>query len=84
MYIEKINAQDEIIEGSPKYNITDNADGTKNIELANEILQAGTSINKALFDKINEGFRILERKNMGQAYLNYINLSTLQIEGVYS
>ena len=84
MYIEKLSVLDEIIEGSPKYNITDNEDGTKDIELANEILQEGTSINKALFGKINEGFRILERKNMGQAYLNYINLSTLQIEGVYS
>ena len=42
--------KDEIIEGSPKYNITDNADGTKNIELANEIIQEGTPLNKSFFE----------------------------------
>ena len=42
--------KDEIIEGSPKYNITDNADGTKNIELANEIIQEGTPLNKTFFE----------------------------------
>ena len=45
-----IDIKDEIIEGSPKYNITDNADGTKNIELANEIIQGGTPLNKSFFE----------------------------------
>lgn len=47
-----LNVQDEIINGTPKYNITSNGDGTSNIELANEIVSEGTNLNRALFNKI--------------------------------
>lgn len=80
MYIEKINAQDEIIEGSPKYNITDNTDGTKNIELANNVIQQGSALNKVVFDKIDEGFRKLSLKNIGNTYLAYINSELYDLE----
>lgn len=80
MYIEKINAQDEIIEGSPKYNIIDNTDGTKNIELANNVIQQGSALNKVVFDKIDEGFRKLSLKNIGNTYLAYINSELYDLE----
>lgn len=48
-----INFVDEIIDGTPKYTITSNGDGTSNIELANEIIQQGTALNKASLNKIN-------------------------------
>lgn len=48
------NPIDEIIDGQPKYNVTDNADGTKNIELANEIVQEGTALNKFTLDKFKK------------------------------
>lgn len=73
MYIEKLSVLDEIIEGSPKYNITDNGDGTKNIELANNVIQKGSALNKVVFDKVDEGFRKLSLKNIGNTYLAYIN-----------
>lgn len=47
-----LNTIDEIINGQPKYNITDNIDGTKNIELANEIIEQGTPLNKSFFNKL--------------------------------
>lgn len=47
-----LNILDEIIDGVPKYNITPNADGTSNIELANDVIVNGTALNKSLFDKI--------------------------------
>ncbi len=47
-----LNVVDEIINGTPKYNITENSDGTKEIELANEIVQEGTKINRNLFNLI--------------------------------
>lgn len=80
MYIEKLNVQDEIIEGSPKYNITDNTDGTKNIELANNVIQQGSALNKVVFDKIDEGFRKLSLKNIGNTYLAYINSELYDLE----
>ena len=80
MYIEKINAQDEILEGSPKYNITDNADGTKNIELANTVIQEGSALNKVIFDKVDEGFRKLSLKSIGNTYLAYINSELYDLE----
>lgn len=48
-----LHAVDEIINGTPKYNITNNADGTKGIELANEVVQEGMALNKACIDKID-------------------------------
>lgn len=47
-----LNVQDEIINGTPKYNITPNGDGTSNIELANEVVSEGTNLNRVLFNKI--------------------------------
>lgn len=47
-----LEIKDEIIEGSPRYNVTDNADGTKNIELANDVIQQGTPLNKAMLDNM--------------------------------
>ncbi len=41
---------DEVIDGTPRYNVTDNDDGTKNIELANTVITEGTPLNKATFD----------------------------------
>ena len=48
-----LHAVDEIINGTPKYNITPNGDGTNGIELANEVTQQGTPLNKAVLDKID-------------------------------
>ena len=45
--------EDEVINGTPKYNITPNGDGTSNIELANEVIQQGTPLNKANLQSIN-------------------------------
>lgn len=47
-----LNVVDEIINGTPKYNITENSDGTKEIELANDIVVEGTPLNKNIFNKI--------------------------------
>ena len=80
MYIEKLNVQDEIIEGTPKYNITDNSDGTKNIELANTVIQEGSALNKVVFDKVDEGFRKLSLKSIGNTYLAYINSELYDLE----
>lgn len=44
---------DEILDGDPKFNITDNADGTKNIELATEVIQEGTELSKAGMNRLN-------------------------------
>lgn len=48
------NIIDEIPDGEPRFNITDNPDGTKNIELANELVQEGTTLNKVTFDKLKK------------------------------
>lgn len=45
---------DEIIEGEPRYNVSDNPDGTKKIELANDVIERGTPINRELFMKLFE------------------------------
>ena len=45
--------KDEVINGTPRYNISDNGDGTKSIELANEVVQNGTSLSKSGFNKLN-------------------------------
>lgn len=45
--------KDEIIDGNAKYYITDNADNTKNITLANAIVNEGTSLNRVTLQKIN-------------------------------
>lgn len=60
MVLDKINFVDEVPEGEPKFNITDNGDGTKNIELANNIIQEGTNLNKLTFDKIDNNFNKVE------------------------
>lgn len=41
--------QDEIINGTPKYNISDNPDNTKDISLANAVVNPGTPLNRATF-----------------------------------
>ena len=48
-----LNFTDEIIDGTPKYTIIANGDGTNNIELANDIVQEGTFLNKANFNRLN-------------------------------
>lgn len=55
--------KDEIIEGSPRYNVTDNEDGTKNIELANNVLQAGTPLNKATLENLQGDLYTVDRYN---------------------
>lgn len=40
---------DEVIEGSPRYNIQEAENGNKIIELANPVITIGTPINRALF-----------------------------------
>lgn len=47
-----LNFKDEIIDGKPKYIITDNLDGTKGISLANSVIEEGTDINKKMFDDL--------------------------------
>lgn len=48
-----LHAVDEIINGTPKYTITPNGDGTNGIELANEVVQEGMALNKLCLDKID-------------------------------
>lgn len=48
-----LHAVDEIINGTPKYTITPNGDGTNGIVLANEVVQNGTPYNKNILDKID-------------------------------
>lgn len=48
-----LDYNDEILDGTPRYNITNNPDGTKGIELANDIVQEGTLINRNTFNKIS-------------------------------
>lgn len=56
-YIEKLNVADEVLNGEPKYKILDgNGNVIYNncsIEQVTQVLQYGTSLNKALFDKID-------------------------------
>lgn len=55
-----INANDEIIIGTEKYFITDNEDGTKNISLANEVIESGTPIIEDNFNKISNVLSYLQ------------------------
>lgn len=57
-----LQIEDEVINGTPKYNITSNGDGTSSITLANEVVHSGTPLNKATLDPINNiiGYNILD------------------------
>lgn len=75
MYIEKLSVQDEVLSGEPKYEIKDN-NGTViatncTIELITSVLQEGTPLNKALFDKVDNDFHMLKRSMIGNAYKEY-------------
>lgn len=48
-----LNVVDEILDDDPKFSITDNGDGTKNIELATPVVQQATDLNRNLFNKID-------------------------------
>lgn len=48
-----LNVNDEIIDGDEEFYITDNANGTHNIALANSIINQGTEFNRALFNKVD-------------------------------
>ena len=71
-----INANDEIIIGAEKYFITDNEDGTKNISLANEVIESGTPIIEDNFNKISNVLSYLQpdlidnENNTNNFYLN--------------
>lgn len=54
MVLEKTNVTDEVINGSPKYTISANGDGTNSITLANQVIQQGTPLNKYVFNKIDK------------------------------
>lgn len=55
--VERIQAEDEILESSPLYNITDENGRIIaekcSIELVSNVLREGTPLNKAFFDKID-------------------------------
>lgn len=73
-----LNVVDEILDGEPKFNITNNPDGTKNIDLATEVVQEATDLNKNLFDKIENvlSYQIpnLEEESVIETYTNTINV----------
>lgn len=54
---------DEVIDGEPEYNVTQKPNGKYDIELANNIITAGTEINKLCLDPINNA--------IGYATLDY-------------
>lgn len=76
------NVDDEIIDGNPEYNITQKLNGKYEIDLANEIIQDGTSLNKAIFDKLKKINRILGYNSVTSEDLgnDEINLQTENIE----
>lgn len=79
-----LNVVDEIINGSPKYNITPNGDGTSNIELANEVVEQGTALNRVLFNKIesvmsyNETTGEFDESTKTLNYTTNVNISNPQ------
>lgn len=64
-----LQIEDEVINGTPKYNITSNGDGTSSIILANEVVHSGTPLNKGTLDKINNvlGYNLLPYTQEQQA-----------------
>jgi hypothetical protein len=90
MYIKKINVQDEILDTSgqldskPRYRMRDN-DGNIlqdniQLEVKTPVIQEGTAINKALFEEVDEGFRKLSLKSIGNTYLAYMNSELYDLE----
>lgn len=57
------NILDEVIDGEPRYNVINNSDGTKRIELANYIIEPGTPINRALFRNLQGDIYTQDRYN---------------------
>lgn len=84
MYIEKLEVQDEVLGAEPRYEIKDNSGNVIatncSIELITNILQEGTPLNKALFDKIDENERKMNLKNVGNTYLAFINYELYDME----
>lgn len=60
LQIERLNVQDEIIEESIRYDIKDESGNiiyrNVGIEFITTLLQEGTPLNKALFDKVDRNF----------------------------
>lgn len=62
-----IDFQDEVLNGEPKYRILDENGNViydkVTIEMITELLQVGTPLNKALFDKINSRLCLINKYN---------------------
>lgn len=71
-----IEIQDEILNGDPKYIITQNNDGTSNIDLATEIIQDGTPLNKSTL----ETFANKVKNCMNLNTLTYIGQEGIEIQ----
>lgn len=84
MYIEKLEVKDEVLSGEPRYEIKDNNGNVIatncSIELITSVLQEGTPLNKALFDKVDENARRMNLKNVGNTYLAFINYELYDME----
>ena len=70
-----LEIKDEIINGEPLYAIKDvNGNVLYNnckIEMVTEILQQGTPLNKALFDKIQNVIDYMNSKEKGEDFLKF-------------
>lgn len=72
MQLNYLNLIDEILNGQNKYFITDNEDGTKNIALANEVIQEGSNIKKA--NLINTDFALGYQELESETVWNQLNV----------
>lgn len=76
LIIEKLDVQDEVLSGEPRYEIKDNNGNVIatncSIELITSVLQEGTPLNKALFDRLDNVLVVLGGKENGEDFKKYI------------
>lgn len=88
MNIQKIEFQDEILDpvgqsdNKPRYRIRDNSGNViydnVTLELSTPVIQEGTALNKAFFDKIEANLEAIANKDNGESFKRYI------FEGIYN
>lgn len=91
-YIEPLGVKDEVLSGEPLYVIKDSNgnivyDNVK-LELKTPLIQQGTEVNKALFDKVDSSFdnitTIINGLDLGEEYLKMLLTTEVGPLGVYS
>lgn len=87
LIIEKLEVQDEVLSGEPRYEIKDNNGNVIatncTIELVTSVLQEGTPLNKALFDKIENNFTSIRSEFSGESFKKYLEKRDIGVSDRY-